>query len=297
MKIYLSLSLILVLTGCFAIAEDQEQAKDSASATSIANSKRQEILEEIKNLKDHEWAGDYSAGDGLGVNTSIILAPKSGYVFEWYGCLGLYDRNYGAVTWADDGRLRLSFTFENKREGFEGIAPELIPISWGPRRYLIPTDDIVKFCNSVNEGEEPRNHAGGFYLLRLGDEKKAVTGLPKVPEEYQSYLLAKPIEATIIAIGPYTTRPSTVKWKFKDTPVTLNVGTRQGLRMGMELFVTSPQNIIESVQVTKAEETHSEGIMTQTGEEEPGPKVGWRLSTQSPRYAQPALLQKSKNDK
>ena len=77
----------------------------------------------------------------------------------------------------------------------------------------------------------------------------------------------------------------------------LNVGTRQGLRMGMELFVTSPQNIIESVQVTKAEETHSEGIMTQTGEEEPGPKVGWRLSTQSSRYAQPALLQKSKNDK
>lgn len=33
MKIYLSLSLILVITGCFAIAEDQEQAKASASTT------------------------------------------------------------------------------------------------------------------------------------------------------------------------------------------------------------------------------------------------------------------------
>lgn len=285
MKIYLSLSLILVLTGCFAIAVDQEQAKDSASATSIANSKRQEILDEIKNLKDHEWAGTYYAGDGLGVNTSIVLAPKSGYVFEWYGCMGLYDRNYGAVTWAN-GRIHLSFTFENKREGFQGIAPELIPISWGSRQYLIPADDIIKFCNSVNEGEEPRNHAGGFYLLRLGDEKKAVTGLPKVPEEYRPYLLAKPIEATITAVSPYATRPSAATWKFKDTPVTLDIGTRQGLRVGMELFVTSPQNIIESVQIIKAEETHSEGIMTQIGEEEPGPKVGWRLSTQSPRYAQ-----------
>lgn len=286
MKTYLSLSLALALVG-LAVAADREQAKFSVSAESTANSKRQEILAEIKKLKSHEWAGEYYAGDGLGVNTSVVIAPESGYVFEWHGCLGLYDRNYGAVTWTN-GRIRLSFTFENQRKGFQGIAPEIIPISWGSRRYLIPADDFVGFCNKINEGQEPRSSSHGFYLLRRGDEKARVTGFPKVPKEYQDYLLTKPIEATIIGVGPYTTRPSLADWKFKDTPVTLDVGARQRLRVGMELVVTKPQHTVEFVRVTKVEETRSEAIMIQAGEEEPGPKVGWRLSTQAPWNVQHA---------
>lgn len=280
MKICLLLSLMLVFANV-GFAAGQEQAKLSASAESTARSKQQAILAEIKKLKSHEWAGEYYAGDGLGVNTSVVIAPKSGYVFEWHGCLGLYDRNYGSVTWTND-QIRLSFTFANQRKGFQGIAPELIPISWGARRYLIPADDVVGFCNNINEGREPRNSSHGFYLLHQGDEKKMVTGFPKVPSKYQDYLLAKPIEATIIAVSPYTTRPSVVDWKFKDTTVTIDVGARQGLRVGMELAVTKPQDTVESLRVTKVEETRSEAVMIQVGEEEPGPKAGWRLSTQAP---------------
>jgi hypothetical protein len=185
------------------------------------------------------------------------------------------------VAWTD-GRIRLSFTFENQREGFQGIAPELIPISWGSRRYLIPGDDLVGFCNNINQGREPRMGSHGFHLLRRGDEKKKVTGFPKVPDEYRHYLLPNPIEATIIAVGSYTTRPSVVEWKFKDTPVTLDAGLKEGLRVGMELVVTKPSGMVESVRITKVEENRSEGIMIQAGEEEPGPEVGWRLSTQAP---------------
>jgi hypothetical protein len=280
MKIHLQISLVLLVLSV-ANAADREQAKRSADAERNANSKRQAILAEIKRLGDHEWAGEYYAGDGLGVNTSVVIAPKSGYVFEWHGCLGLYDRNYGAVVWTN-GRIRLSFTFENQRKAFQGIAPELIPVSWGSRRYLIPADDLVGFCNNVNEGREPRNGSHGLYLLRRGDENKRVTGLPQVPEEYRQYLLAKPIEGTIIAVGPYTTRPSVVDWKFKDTPVTIDAGRKRGLRVGMELVVTEPPDTVESVRITNVEETRSEAVMIQAGEEEPGPKVGWRLSTQAP---------------
>jgi hypothetical protein len=279
-KIHLQISVVLLLVSA-AVAGDREQVKYSASAERTANSKREKILAEIKKLGDHEWAGEYYAGDGLGVNTSVAIAPNSGYVFEWHGCLGSYDRNYGSVAWTN-GRIRLSFTFENQRKGFQGIASEFIPISWGTRRYLIPTDDIVGFCNNINEGREPRMDSHGFYLLRRGDEKKNVSGSPKMPDEYQHYLLAKPTETTIVAVGPYTTRPSVVDWKFKDTPVTLDGGTKHGLRVGMELFVTKPRNTVESVRITKVEETRSEAIMIQAGEEEPGPKVGWRLSTQAP---------------
>jgi hypothetical protein len=73
-----------------------------------------------------------------------------------------------------------------------------------------------------------------------------------------------------------------VDWKFRDTPVTLDAGSKEGFRVGMELVVTKPRDTVETVRITKVEETRSEAIMTQTGEEEPGPKVGWRLSTQAP---------------
>ena len=125
-------------------------------------------------------------------------------------------------------------------------------------------------------------NAHGSYLLRCGDEKKKIVGLPKLPDEYEQYLLPKPVEATIIAVGPYSTRPSVVDWKFKDTPVTLDAGTKHGLRVGMELVVTKPRDTVESVRITKVEDNRAEAIMIQAGEEEPGPKVGWRVSTQAP---------------
>jgi hypothetical protein len=284
MKIQPHITLALLLVSA-AVAADGWQAKRSARAERHANIRRQAILAEIKRLGDHEWAGEYYAGDGRGVNTSVVIAPHSGYVFEWHGCAGLYDRNYGPLAWTN-GRIRLSFTFENQREGFQGIAPELIPVSWGPRRYLVPSDDLVGFCNDINQGREPRNGIHGFHLLRQEDEKKPVTGFPKLPEEYQQYLLAKPIEATIIAVGKYTTRPSVTKWKFKDTPVTIDAGKQQGIRVGMELVVTKPRDNVLSVRVTKVEDARSEAVMIQIREEEPGPQAGWRLSTQAPWHVQ-----------
>ena len=280
MKTNLHICLALALASA-CVAADQFEIKSSASAERAAAIKRDEILAEIKNQKGHKWAGNYYAGDGLGENTSLVLAPKSGYVFEWRGCMGLYDRNFGAATWTND-RVRLSFTFQNKRDGFQGIAPELIPISWESREYLVAADDIVGFCNDINEGREPRNEIYGSYLLRQGDEKKEVKGLPEVPEQYRQYLLAKPVKATIVSVGAYTTRPSVADWKFKDTPVTIDAGMKQGLLVGMELLVTQPENIVESVKITKVEDARAEAVMVQAGEEEPGPKAGWRLSTRAP---------------
>jgi hypothetical protein len=280
MKKYLHIIVaLLIASGAFVCAKGQ--GKHSKTAEKAVKLRQEKILAEIKKLGTHDWAGDYFAGDGLGVNTSLILSPQSGYVFEWHGCLGLYDRNYGNVVYTNS-RIHLSFKFENNRKGFQGVAPEFIPVKWGGRQYLIPADEIIDFCNNINEGREPRINAHGFYLLRRGDEKKKVSGFPRLPNEYVHYLLAKPVEATIIIVGQYTTRPSVVDWKFKDTPVTLNAGTKQGLRIGMELVVTKPNNIVESVRITKVHETRSEAIMVQSGEEEPGPKVGWQLSTQAP---------------
>lgn len=281
MKTHRCLTIVLLLTSTV-FAADQQEPTLSGSAQRTADKMRKEILAEVKRLGHHDWAGDYYEGDGLGANILLAVAPKSGYVFEWHGCLGLYGRNYGTTAWTNS-RIKLSFTYENK-PGFGGIAPEFIPVSWKSRRYLVPADDIIGFCNNVNMGREPRMNVHGSYLLRRGDEKRDVAGFPEVPNEYRPYLLAEPVEAKIIAVGPYTTRPSITTWKFKDTPVTLDAGTSKGLRVGMELVVTQPQNTVESVRVTKVEADRAEGMMTQAGEEERDPKTGWRLSTRAPWY-------------
>ncbi len=215
------------------------------------------------------------------MNTSLILAPSSGYVFEWHGCLGLYDRNYGAVT-PEGRKLGLSFAFENVREGFRGIAPEFVVIPWGPRVYLVPADDVIGFCNDVNTGAEPRTDIHGEYLLREGDERTKVSGDPELPVEYRDCLLRRPVETAVLEVGTFALRPSVSDWNFRDTPLTLAAGSEQGLRLGMQLYVTDPPGLVAWVTITRAEATRSEALMVQE-EGDPGPMVGWRVSTR-PRW-------------
>jgi hypothetical protein len=275
------LALLLLCISTTGHAEEEADPKTSPEAEKIATERRAAIEKELSGLGDHEWAGQYYFGDGLGVNISLSLAPTSGYLFEWHGCLGLYDRNYGAVTHERD-RVRLQFTFPNKQQGFQGISSEFLPVRWGARHYLIPIRGMVDFCNAVNDGSESHGRTSSRFLLRRGDEQIRVSGFPGVPPEYRAYLLAKPVSAQIVSVGKYVTRPSIVDFKFKDTPVTLDKGTNHGLRVGMELHVVAPGNAIESVKITKEEPDRCEGLMTQMGEHEAGPKVGWKLSTRAP---------------
>jgi hypothetical protein len=270
-----------ILLAAAAISSAGADEQFSATAEESVDAKRAEIRTEIQALGAHDWAGEYYAGDGLGVNTTLVLAPRAGYVFEWAGCLGLYDRNYGAIT-SESRRLRLTFTFDNAREAFRGIAPEFIVVDWEARRYLVPADDVIGFCNEVNQGAEPRTRMHGQYLLRRGDETKQVSGAPELPLEYRDCLLASPVQANVVGVGAPTLRPSTGKWTFKDTPLTLDAGFDQGLRLGMELVVIEPRNLVETVRITRVEGSRAEATITQLNEESLSPEVGWRVSTRAP---------------
>jgi hypothetical protein len=279
------LLILAASLGVTAPAVCEEKGKYSSAAEKAADERRERILAEVKKLGAHDWAGEYYEGNGHGSNMNLTVAPEAGYVIECYATLGTYDRNYGPVTMRD-GRLRLSFTFENRRDGFHGIAPEFVLVPWGSRRYLVPADDIVGFCNRVNQGREPRSEVCGSYLLRDGDEKKEVAGGPELPREFRDYLLARPVEATIVSIGKTTIRPSVTSWDFKDTQVTLSAGDKQCLKVGMELIVTEPRAIPQWVTLTKVESERSEGVLTRYLPDEPAPKTGWKLSTRAPWHAE-----------
>ena len=216
------------------------------------------------------------------MNVRLLIAPRSGYLFEWHGCLGLYDRNFGAVE-AVGERLKLTFTFENDREGFQGIAPEFIPVLWGERHYLVPADDVIGFCNEVNTGAEPRAGVHGQYLLRRGDEMRKAEGWPGLPAEYLGALLQRPVQATVVGIGAVTLRPSVCEWFFEDTSLTIDAGRRAGLRAGMRLYVIEPTGLVEWIDLTQVEEFRSDGIHTRcTDPSGPALARGWRVSTHAP---------------
>jgi hypothetical protein len=168
-------------------------------------------------------AGEYYQGDGLGVNCTLKLAKEGTFSFRWTGCLGEYDRNHGTAK-ITNGHLILKPARPNVREGFQGMATDLVPIKWKERVYLVGKKEAKDFCNSVNSGFlEPRNHAHGSFYLRDDDWKKKVDGQPMVPKEWQEWLLSKPIEGSVTNV-------------LKDDKATMNLGTRDGVWIGLQLW-------------------------------------------------------------
>jgi hypothetical protein len=279
-------SLILALLTCFgcsASADPPENPKGTAEADKAADAKREAVAAEVKQLGNHPWAGEYYYGDGLGVNISVSIAPQAGYVYEWHGCLGLYDRNYGAVKLAND-RIELTFTFDNKNGGSKRISEAYVPVQWGDRHYLIGDDEMIEFCHAVNSGRESRGDRHGYFLLRRGDEEKKVDGFPAVPREFKKHLLEKPVETKVIAVGkPTVSGP-------KDTqmaayPVTFDAGSNHGLQVGMELFAVPPQDVpYFSCKITKVEPDRCEGVYNYFTSEKLAPQAGWQFSTRDPMY-------------
>src|SRR5262249_4127462 len=83
-------------------------------AIGATDKRRAEIKRELAHLQGAAWAGDYYYGDGLGYRFNLMLAPRSGYVYTWHGCLGLYDVDYGTVSWGK-GIVKLTSLYRHRR--------------------------------------------------------------------------------------------------------------------------------------------------------------------------------------
>jgi hypothetical protein len=270
-------SWAIVLAFCCLLSAQEQDSDGRLSNASVAASEVQtkKILREVRHLGNHDWAGEYYFGDGLGVNVTLALAPENGFVFRWHGCLGTYDLNYGDVTFTQ-GTVKLGFKYPNRRRGFEGIAPEFLPVQWGPRHYLIPVEDMIRFTNAINAGTEPNpvGRRSFYFLLRRGDEKKTVEGVPTIPPEYLSYILREPLRAAISSITE-----SRIEKSRRITRITVNVGSADGLKKGMELFVKKPSTIYGEALVTDVGEHWASAVIEQDSKSEPAPSPGWLLST------------------
>src|SRR5215467_5656360 len=190
--------VLLSISGIFAlsIALKARRARTRGVpnwAITAADRRRAEIKRELSHLRGSAWAGDYYYGDGLGYRFNLMLAPRSGYVYTWHGCLGLYGVDYGTVSWRN-GVVSLTSEYRH-RNSTKVKSDQFYPLEWGERHYLIPEGDLVEFCNQVNAGIEPNdNFQSSAVPLKAGDGEKSVTGRPPVPEGYDAYLLSRPID-------------------------------------------------------------------------------------------------------
>ncbi len=115
-----------------------------------------------------------------------------------------------------------------------------LPIEWSERIYLINQSELKNFANAINLGIEPRSSLisrddfspwyGSFYL-RSGDEKKTVRGKPNLPAKWLSFLLSRPLTATVISIQEVEKREFVTI-----STVTINKGRKDGLKVGMRLL-------------------------------------------------------------
>jgi hypothetical protein len=231
------------------------------------------VRADIDHLQDHEWAGTYYMGDGLGVNVSLNLAPTNGFTFVWTGCLGIYDYNYGPVEEREDGLLVLRPQLENDRRGFRGTATEFYPVRWGARRYLLPKDELIEFANAVNSGEAASPDYHGRFLVGVTRDANAdgglppVVGLPTGPEGLRDKLFEEPLVAPITPTGERKIGPALVYGA--KTPIRIEAGASRGVFVGMELFPLIGSGL-DKVVITEVEPDSSTGILYQSrlGDEE-----------------------------
>jgi hypothetical protein len=131
-----------------------------------------------KNLKPAEaityFSGEYSHGFMWGWYLSIKpdqtfwlgIFTDMGFHFEYTGKFAIEGNN-----------LRLIASDPQFDE-----PTEYLPIRWGDRRYIIPANMVLEFCDDIKQGWEPRDDpvAGRPYYLGEGDWEKPTRWSPKL---------------------------------------------------------------------------------------------------------------------
>ena len=264
---------------------DQQSVKDAGALSpaqeSALRSRQDLIVAEASTLLANEWAGTYSAEDGLTSGARLDWAPANGFLIWWTTCSHQWREkiNFGSVDFRD-GNLRLRSELGREGEKVYPLPDHLIPVKWGEQHYLVPLDRLIAFCYAARNAG--RSYEIDEFFLKQSDREKRRFGLPAVPLHYKKYLVGPPIQATIVEV-----KPQPEPWL---NTFTLNVGRRAGVVPGMKFFAIFPRNVYMLVEVINVRDNDSEAyVMTSRfrnhSDREVKPRVGWKLTSRAPRSA------------
>lgn len=220
-----ALSSVLLFTASCAHVDPWREDFEALEGSHSPDREREFRLGVLRELEETEvsWAGDYS----LGFGERLILAPSVGFSHQPFP--GWDDGCHGAVRIDERGRVHLDPAEPRVSELFR-LDLEYQHVAWNGRRYLVPTDGWLAFCNGVNQG---RAHSSVFSLI---DERVPRTDEgPPVPPEFQRYLLDEPVHAKV-------RRAKRSRGARRQTlyQVWLDRGSSDGLLRGMEVIAHDP---------------------------------------------------------
>ena len=264
---------------------DQQSLRDrgslSSSQQSTLLSRRDLITSEASTGSANEWAGSYVSEDGLTSGSQLDWAPGNGFLIWWSTCsYGWRDKvNFGRVDFRN-GILHVMPELGGDGEKVYGLSGDLITVKWGEQHYLVPLDHLIAFCYAARNAG--RSYEIQEFFLKQSDRDKRRFGLPAVPSRYKKYLVAAPIQATIVEV---MSQPESALKTF-----TMNVGQRAGVVRGMKFFGIFPRNVYMLVEVTTVRDNDSEAyVITSSFKNrsygEVKLRVGWKLTSRAPKTA------------
>jgi hypothetical protein len=206
--------------------------------------------------------GDYYRGDGRGLGVSLSLRPDATYSFKAGGHLGPYADTQGRFS-VDASWLTLEPSAALTPEAELMLPTKFKVVPWADRLYLIPEAEGPNFASHVNRREEPRSEMWGWFLLRERDWEKKAHGTPRVPSEWQQWLLRAPIEGRITrALARHRAE--------------IDVGSKRSVSPGLVLTLVSKKYGWTDVRVVSVT-AGSSVIENDYGD--PPLLVGWRVTS------------------
>jgi hypothetical protein len=127
--------------------------------------------------------GTFQACNGAGYD-QLVLDGDGRFRFEIRASVGLVMVATGRA-YVEPGRVRLQ-PEEILPEGGKFPPDWYYPVAWGDRLYLVRASEMDLFCDDVGRGLGTR--PSSWFLLREGDETKAVAGIPEVPPAWRERL-------------------------------------------------------------------------------------------------------------
>lgn len=220
-------------------------ARYSREDVKAAQAKWKSIDAENSGAEADEWAGSYSMMPGGEVSLEDFRwSPQTGFVMVYvYTCLPeLRYLNFGSVT-VSPTTVQMTPEYPPNSGRKTAQVKMYVKVKWGDRHYLIEEDRLAEFCEAISgTGVYEEGVMGGGFWLKVDDFEKTVSGSPVLPREYK-HLLRKPVDARVIAVGKsYVEHEEDNECLTRTvTPVTINVGSKGGVKVGIAFKVVTPE--------------------------------------------------------
>jgi hypothetical protein len=213
------------------------------------------------------WSGTYNL---YGELSDSKLRWDSGIGFVSYYIFTcateLRSLNYGRISEDSDS---VTFISDKTAPPYafmdSGNSQKLIKVKWGDRRFLVKESELQTFAELAagyygsSVSKEITSNGETFPIdvsiwnstwSKVTEDDKNVFGIPEFPARYR-HLIKKPIAGKIVAIGRYEKDPQTDDpvMTYSRRYVTLNVGSKDGVRPEMEFYVAGTRERVQIVSV------------------------------------------------